>query len=459
MKTELKAAIAQLSAERNLPKDVVLGVLESALASAYKKDTGNLEQDVIAKVDASTGKISFYVQKTVVEEVENPSREFTVEEAQKVRASAQMGEVVFIECKPRDIGRIAAQAAKQVVLQRLREAEQRIVYEEFTNRAGEVVTGAIQYLEPRRIYVRLNRTEGVLPLEEQVPSEHYHRGQRLKFYLLEILEGGRGPQIVVSRSHPNLVRRLFEIEIPEVHSGLVELKAIAREAGHRTKVAVASSQENVDPVGSCLGPRGIRLQSIINELKGEKIDVIQWHSDPGIFIANALGPAQVAGTRVDEERRAATVVVPDKQLSLAIGKEGQNARLAAKLTGWRFDIRSVSAVEAERAVSEEPEPVEELPVPEIMEKDIFEEALVEEEPVEEEAVEEEVVEEPIDFAKLMEASVQTREEGQIRFAEEILRSSAKSDTSEKAKSGAKGKGKGGKPKKKTGGLWSEELDD
>jgi len=222
---------------------------------------------------------------------------------------------------------------------------------------------------------------------------------------------------------------------------------------------VASSLENVDPVGCCLGPRGIRLQSIINELKGEKIDVIQWHSEPGTFIANALGPAQVAGTRVDVERKAATVVVPDKQLSLAIGKEGQNARLAAKLTGWRFDIRSVSAVEAERAVSEEPEPVEELPVPEIMEKDIFEEALVEEEPVGEEPVEEEVVEEPVDFAKLIEASVQTQEEGQIRFAEEILRSSASSSASGRAKSGAKGKAKGAKQKKKTGGLWSEELDD
>ncbi|MFU8796926.1 MAG: transcription termination factor NusA, partial [Dehalococcoidia bacterium] len=329
-----------------------------------------------------------------------------------------------------------------------------IVYEEFTNREGEVVTGVIQYMEPRRIYVRLNRTEGVLPLEEQVPTEHYHRGQRLKFYLLQILEGGRGPQIVVSRSHPHLVRRLFELEIPEVHSGLVELKAIAREAGHRTKVAVASSQDKVDPVGCCLGPRGIRLQSIINELKGEKIDVIQWHSNPGIFIANALGPAQVAGTRIDEERRAATVVVPDKQLSLAIGKEGQNARLAAKLTGWRFDIRSVSAVEAEKALVEEPEPVEEEAIPELAADDIFEEKRIEEEPVEEV-----IVEEPIDFAKLMEASTETKEEGQIRFAEEILRSSAKSDTSDRAKSAAKGKAKGPKYKKKTEGFWSEELDD
>jgi len=358
MKTELKAAITQLSAERNLPRDVVLGVLESAMASAYKKDTGNLDQDVVVKVNPNSGDIKFYVQKVVVESVENPNLEITVDEAQKVRATAQIGEVVNIECTPRNIGRIAAQAARQVVLQRLREAEQRIVYEEFTGRAGEVVTGAIQYIEPRRIYVRLNRTEAVLPPEEQIQTERYHKGQRLKFYLLDIAEGGRGPQIILSRSHPNFIRRLFELEIPEVHSGLVELKAIAREAGHRTKVAVATSQENVDPVGCCLGPRGIRLQSILNELSGEKIDVIQWHSDPGVFLANALGPAQVAGTRIDEERRVATVVVPDKQLSLAIGKEGQNARLAAKLTGWRFDIKSVSAVEAERAALREPEPVE-----------------------------------------------------------------------------------------------------
>ncbi len=454
MKTELKAAITQLSAERNLPREVVLGVLESAMASAYKKDTGNLEQDVVVKVNPNSGDIKFYVQKVVVESVENPNLEITVDEAQKVRATAQIGEVVGIECTPRNIGRIAAQAARQVVLQQLREAEQRIVYEEFTGRAGEVVTGSIQYIEPRRIYVRLNRTEAVLPPEEQIQSERYHKGQRLKFYLLDIVQGGRGPQIILSRSHPNLIRRLFELEIPEIHSGLVELRAIAREAGHRTKVAVATSQENVDPVGCCLGPRGIRLQSILNELNGEKIDVIQWHSDPGVFLANALGPAQVAGTRIDEDRRVATVVVPDKQLSLAIGKEGQNARLAAKLTGWRFDIRSVSAIEAERAAFRESEPVEQEVIPEISESEIFQEEAVEEEPVEEA-----VIEEPVDFAKFLEASAETQEQGQIRFAEEIMRTTSQSEAQDKAKSGAKGKAKGGRLKKQTDGLWGEELDD
>jgi len=454
MKTELKAAITQLSAERNLPREVVLSVLESALASAYKRDTGNLDQDVLVKVDPNSGSIDFYIQKVVVESVESSNREILIDEAQKVRPTAQIGEAVSIKCTPRDIGRIAAQAAKQVVLQRLREAEQRIVYEEFTGREGEIVTGAIQYIEPRRIYVRLNRTEAVLPLEEQIPSEHYHKGQRLKFYLLEMAQGGRGPQIILSRSHPNLIRRLFELEIPEVHSGRVQLKAIAREAGRRTKVAVATSQENVDPVGCCLGPRGIRLQSILNELKGEKIDVIQWHSDPGVFLANALGPAQVVGTRIDEERKAATVVVPDKQLSLAIGKEGQNARLAAKLTGWRFDIKSVSAVEAERPALREPDLVEQEIIPEIVESQILEEERVEEEPVEEADVEE-----PIDFAKFLEASTKTQEDGQIRFAEEILRSTVKPQTQDKAKSGAKGKAKGARYKKQTDGLWTEELDD
>ncbi len=449
MKTELKAAITQLSAERNLPREVVLAALESALASAYKKDTAAPEQDVLVKVDPNAGEIDFYIQKVAVESVVNPNREISVDEARKLRPTAQIGDVVSIEFTPRSIGRIAAQAAKQVVLQRLREAEQRVVYEEFTNREGDVVAGAIQFIEPTRIYVRLNRTEAILPSNEQVHNERYHRGQRLKFYLLEIGQGSRGPQIIVSRSHPNLIRRLFELEIPEVHNGLVELKAVAREAGHRTKVAVATTQENVDPVGCCLGPRGIRLQSILNELHGEKIDVIQWHSDPRVFVSNALGPAQVAGARVDEERRVATVVVPDKQLSLAIGKEGQNARLAARLTGWRFDIKSVSAIEAEKAVVQEPETAAEALIPEI----------VEEESPEGEPVEETVVEEPIEFAALFEAPPETREEKPIRFAEEVLPNTLKAEKPDKAKSGTKGKGRGAKHKEQADGLWVEELEE
>ena len=434
MKTELKAAITQLSAERNLPKEVVLAALESALASAYKKDVSALEQDVLVKVDPNVGEIDFYVQKVIVESATNPNREISIDEARKLRPTAQVGDVISIECTPRNIGRIAAQAAKQVVLQRLREAEQRIIYEEFTGREGEVVTGAIQFTEPQRIYVRLNRTEAIFPSSERIPGEHYYKGQRLKFYLLKIVPGGKGPQIIVSRSHPNLIRRLFELEIPEVHNGLVELKAIAREAGHRTKVAVATTQENIDPVGCCLGPRGIRLQSILNELHGEKIDVIQWDTDPGIFISNALSPAQVANIKIDEERNAATVVVPDKQLSLAIGKEGQNARLAAKLTGWRIDIKSVSAIEVERAVTEEPETAAEAISPEI--------EIMEKEPPEEELVEEIGVEESVEFPSIPEAPPEKPEEKQIRFAEDILVRALKAGIPDKEKNGVKGKRKG-----------------
>ena len=434
MKTELKAAITQLSAERNLPKEVVLAALESALASAYKKDASALEQDVLVKVDPNVGEIDFYVQKVIVESATNPNREISIDEARKLRPTAQVGDVISIECTPRNIGRIAAQAAKQVVLQRLREAEQRIIYEEFTGREGEVVTGAIQFTEPERIYVRLSRTEAIFPSSERIPGRHYYKGQRLKFYLLKIVPGGKGPQIIVSRSHPNLIRRLFELEIPEVHNGLVELKAIAREAGHRTKVAVATTQENIDPVGCCLGPRGIRLQSIINELHGEKIDVIQWNTDPGIFISNALSPAQVANIKIDEERNAATVVVPDKQLSLAIGKEGQNARLAAKLTGWRIDIKSVSAIEVERAVTEESETAAEAISPEI--------EIMEKEPPEEELVEEIGVEESVEFPSIPEAPPEKPEEKQIRFAEDILVRALKAGIPDKGKNGVKGKRKG-----------------
>jgi N utilization substance protein A len=432
MKTELRTAITQLSAERNLPKEVVLAALESALASAYKRNISALEQDVLVKVDPDIGEINFYIQKVVVDSVTNPNHEISLEEARKLRVTAQLGDVINIECTPKNIGRIAVQAAKQVVLQRLREAEHRIVYEEFTDREGNVVTGIIQFIEPRRIYVRLNKIEAVLPLNEQVSNEHYYRGQRHKFYILEMIQRDKEPQIIVSRSHPNLIRGLFELEIPEVHTGVVELKAIARDVGHRTKVAVATTQENVDPVGCCLGPRGIRLQSIINELNGEKIDVIQWHADPAVFISNALSPAQVAGTKIDEERNISTVVVPDKQLSLAIGKEGQNARLAAKLTGWRIDIKSVSAIESERAVIEEPKTAAEVIPPEVKER----------EPFEAEPAEEIGMEEMVEFPSIPEAPPEKPEEKHIRFAEDILMGALKAKKPDTPQSEPKGKRKG-----------------
>ncbi|MHC1578266.1 MAG: transcription termination factor NusA [Dehalococcoidia bacterium] len=432
MKTELKAAITQLSAERRLPKEVVLTALESALASAYKRSTSTLEQDVLVRVDPESGEINFYIQKVVVEAVTNPNKEISLEEARKLRTTAQLGDLVNIECTPQNIGRIAVQAARQVVLQRLREAERRVLYEEFTDREGKVVSGTIQFAEAKRIYVRLNRTEAMLPVGEQVANERYYRGQRLKFYFLEMGQRDKETQIIVSRSHPNLIRGLFELEIPEVHSGVVELKALAREAGHRTKVAVSTAQENVDPVGSCLGPRGIRLQSIINELNGEKIDVVEWHHDPKIFIANALSPAQVTNIEIDEEKRTATVVVPDKQLSLAIGKEGQNARLAAKLTGWRIDIKSVSATKAERTVIEEPETGAEVISPEVAES----------EPLAEAAVEEGEVEEPVEIPSIPEAPVEKPGEKQIRFAEDILVKAIKAKVPDKTKGETKGKRKG-----------------
>ena len=431
MKTELKAAITQLSAERNLPKEVVLAALESALASAYKKGVSALEQDILVKVDPDNGEINFYVQKIAVESVANPDREISINEARKLRATAQIGDVINIECTPNNIGRIAVQAAKQVVLQRLREAEHRIAYEEFTDKEGKVVTGVIQFTEPKRIYVRLNRIEAILPSSEQVHNEHYYRGQRLKFYLLEMVQGGKEPQTIVSRSHPNLIRHLFELEIPEVHNRIVELRAIAREAGHRSKVAVATNQENVDPVGCCLGPRGIRLQSIINELNGEKIDVIQWHPDPAVFISNALSPAQVASIKIDEERNAATVVVADKQLSLAIGKEGQNARLAAKLTGWRIDIKSVSAIEAERVIEQEQKATVEAIPPEFIES----------EPLESELPEEIEMEEAVELPSISEAPPEKPEEKQIRFAEDLLVKALKTERKDRVKNGAKGKKK------------------
>lgn len=432
MRTELKAAITQLSAERNLPKEIVLAALESALASAYKKSMSALDQDVVAKVDPESGEINFYVQKAVVESVTNPNHEIPIKEARRTRATAQLGDVINIECTPENIGRIAVQAAKQVVLQRLREAEHRIVYEEFTDREGKVVSGAIQFMEARRIYVRLNRMEGILPANEQVPNERYYRGQRLRFYLLEMSQRDREPQIIVSRSHPNLIRGLFELEIPEVHNGVVALKALAREAGHRTKVAVATVQENVDPVGSCLGPRGIRLQSIINELNGEKIDVIQWDADPAVFIANALSPSQVTSIKIDEGTNTATVVVPDKQLSLAIGKEGQNARLAAKLTGWRIDIKSVSAIEAEKTAIPEPEPAAKAAPPKAKRgKRAAAEPAAEGE-----------AEEPVEIPVIPEAPAEEPEEKQIRFAEDIMVRASKAKAPDKTKTETKGKRKG-----------------
>lgn len=358
MKNDFLMAITQLCAEKNLSKEVVIGALEDAMVSAYKKNFGS-NHDVVVRMDSLTGQATVYTRRTVVEEVADPATQISVEEARRLLGRQPiLGEVVEEDRTPREFGRIAAQTAKQVIAQRLREAEQKVVYDEYTDREGEIVTGTVQRIEPNRIIIGLPRAEAILPISEQVPGEHYRLGQRIKVYLVEVNRTPRGPQLIASRTHRNLLRRLFELEVPEINHGIVEIKGIAREPGSRSKVAVAARQPGVDPVGACVGLRGIRIQNIVNELNGEKIDVIEWHPDPAMFVAKALSPAQVLRVVTNDDEKTAICVVPDRQLSLAIGKEGQNARLAAKLTGWRIDIKSASAFreeEAERLAREEEE--------------------------------------------------------------------------------------------------------
>jgi N utilization substance protein A len=349
MKTEFMVALTQLSAEKHLPKEVVLSAIETALVSAYRKDAFVAGQDIAAKINPNTGEVKVYVRKTTVEKVADPLHEIALVDAQKKDKNVQIGDIMSIESTPPNAGRIAAQTARQVILQRLHEAEHHAIFEEFTGKEGDIVTGIVQRITPEQIQIDLGKAEAILPTAEQVHNERYRAGQRLKLYVLEVTKTSRGPQILVSRSHRNLLRRLFELEIPEIYGGTIDIKSIAREAGYRSKVAVAARQEGVDPVGCCVGLRGIRIQNIVNELRGEKIDVVAWSDDPATFIANALSPAQVASVELNQGENTAVVTVPDKHLSLAIGKEGQNARLAAKLTGWRIDIKSASAVEAERA--------------------------------------------------------------------------------------------------------------
>ncbi len=348
MKSDFLLAITQLSAEKNLPKEVVLTAVEAALVSAYKKDNFATNQNIAVKINPNTGKVEVWAEKNVVEVPTDRRYEITLDEAQKVKEDAQIGDAIMVEATPRNAGRIAAQTAKQVILQRLHEAEHSAIFEEYADREGDVVSGVVQRFELGQAHIDLGRTEAILPASEQVRTERYRVGQRLKFVLLQVARTPKGPRVIVSRSHPDLLRRLFELEVPEVYNGTVEIKAIAREAGFRSKIAVAARQEGIDPVGCCVGLRGIRIQNIVSELNGEKIDVIMWNPDASVFIASALSPAHIVSVELNDEEPAATVVVPDKQLSLAIGKEGQNARLAAKLTGWRIDIKSASVAEAER---------------------------------------------------------------------------------------------------------------
>ncbi len=363
MKSEFMLAINELCTERQLPREVIIDAIEAALVSAYKKDHGG---EVRAWIDPESGQAHIYTAHMVVSSVEDPQEQVSLEEARKIRPDAQAGEMLEMETTPRDFGRIAAQTAKQVIVQRIREAERNALYGEFADRKNEIASATVQSLGPHGVTLNLGRAEAVMPPSEQIRGEHLRPHSRVRVYVVGVKDGPRGPEILVSRAHRDMLKRLMELEVPEIHSGAVEIRGIAREAGSRSKVAVVATQPGVDPVGCCVGMRGMRIQSIVNELGGEKIDVIEWSPDASTFIANALSPAKVLNVILEEREdgRTATVIVPDRQLSLAIGKEGQNARLAARLTGWRIDIKpaSTAAVEAFRAIGldDEPESEEDL---------------------------------------------------------------------------------------------------
>jgi len=350
--SKFTAAINQICDEKNLPKEIVIETIEAALAAAYKKDYGSKNQHIEAKFDEETGEVKIREVTTVVEEVENPEAEISLEEAKKVKKDAKLGDQFFKEVTPTGFGRIAAQTAKQVIIQKIKEAERALIYSEFKSKEGELVTGVVQRLEGNNVYIDFGRGVGIMFPYEQIPGERYYIGQRIKVYVISVAEESKGPQIVVSRSHPGFLKKVFELEIPEIPAGTVEIKSIAREAGYRSKVAVASKEENIDPVGSCVGQRGTRIGAIINELGGEKVDIILWDEDPAKYIANALAPAKVSDIKIDNKKKEAIVKVPEDQLSLAIGKSGQNVRLAAKLTGWKIDIEGSEKVSGEEKESQ-----------------------------------------------------------------------------------------------------------
>lgn len=343
MNAELLSALSDLEREKGIDKDVLFQAIESALISAYRRNFGS-SQNVRVRIDRETGATQVWAQKTVVETVADHRLEVDVEEANGIRPGSLPGDVVEFEVTPKNFGRIAAQTAKQVIVQRIREAERGMIYEEFISREGDIVSGMVHRIERGMVYIDLGRAEALMMPNEQVPGEHLRPNERVKLYVVEVRKTSKGPQIYVSRSHPGLIKRLFELEVPEIHDGTVEIKGIAREAGARTKIAVWAEDSNVDPVGSCVGAKGQRVQAIVQELRGEKLDIIQWDPDPSVLVANALSPAHVTEVEIDPDTRAARVIVPDNQLSLGIGKEGQNARLAAKLTGWKVDLRSESQV-------------------------------------------------------------------------------------------------------------------
>ena len=339
---ELVLALEELEKEKGIKKEYVLESIETALVTAYKRNFDSLE-NVKVDIDHKTGATHIYAIKEVVEKPTNTTLEISLEEALKINKQLKIGDSVEIEIVPKDFGRIAAQTAKQVIIQKLREVEREITYNEFNDRKGEIVSGIIQKADHNIVVMDLGKLEGVMPAKEQIPTEKYHVNQKIKGVVLDVEKGQKGaPQVIVSRSHPDFVRKLLEFEIPEIYEGVIEIKSVSRDPGYRSKVAVFSPDPNIDPVGSCVGQKGVRIQNVINELNGEKIDVIEWNEDPSIYIAAALLPAQILAVDIKEKEKFAQVIVPDDQLSLAIGKSGQNARLAARLTNWKIDIKSES---------------------------------------------------------------------------------------------------------------------
>ena len=338
---ELVIALNELEKEKGIKKDYMLESIETALVTAYKRNYDSNADNVKVTMHPESGEIHVIAEMEVVETVEDDKTQINLEDAKKVNKNLEVGDTAQVEIIPRNFGRIAAQTAKQVIIQKLREAERDIIFTEFNDRKGEIVSGLIQKADKNIVVMDLGKLEGVMPAKEQIPTEKYRVNDKIKGYVLDVQRGAKGaPQVIVSRSHPDFVKKLLEFEIPEIYEGVIEIKSVSRDAGYRSKVAVYSPNENIDPVGSCVGQKGVRIQNVINELNGEKIDVIEWNEDPSIYISSALLPAKILAVDIKQEERFAQVIVPDDQLSLAIGKSGQNARLAAKLTNWKIDIKS-----------------------------------------------------------------------------------------------------------------------
>ncbi|MCI5836531.1 MAG: transcription termination factor NusA [Veillonellaceae bacterium] len=346
MNQELLQAVHFLKEQKGLSEDVIFDSLEAVLLTAYKRETGSAAEARVT-LNRETGAYTIYANKTVVEEVAEPDLEIGLAHAKEINPAYELGDIVQLDVTPKNFGRMAAQTAKQVMIQKLREAERDAIYDEFIGRQGDILTGIIERIDTKTVYVGLGKTEGILPLTEQIPGERYRPKMRLKCYVVEVKKTAKGPQIILSRTHPGLLKRLFELEVPEIQDGTVEIKSVAREAGSRSKISVYSVDGNVDPIGACVGPKGQRVQAIVDELHDEKIDIVRWDEDPALYIAQSLSPSKVVSVSVWDDEKISHVIVPDYQLSLAIGKAGQNARLAAKLTNWKIDIKSESQAEEE----------------------------------------------------------------------------------------------------------------